>query len=290
KLAQSGFDVTFLARGEHLKELQSNGLIVRSIDGDFHVKELTATSNISDIGKSDLILLAVKSWQVSELREGLKNLIHSNSLIVPLQNGVSVYDELNEVIDSSHILGGVCKVVSKIEAPGIINHFGAKPLIIFGKYSNETSDYPFNPKVVFTQAGIDSIQSQNIELEIWKKFAFICVGGLMAVFRVVLGDLRSSEETRSLTLELLREIVSVGEKLGVVFEEGFVNTTMEFIDDLPYETTFSIARDIWENRPSELDSLNGAVVNLGKLHEVSTPLNDFIYNSLLPLELKLGNT
>ena len=88
KMAKAGFDVTFLARGEHLKMIMEKGLTVKSILGDFHVDKVKATDNIQNIGICDLIILAVKAWQINEISPELKTIVGENSTILPLQNGV----------------------------------------------------------------------------------------------------------------------------------------------------------------------------------------------------------
>lgn len=286
KLAQAGFDVTFLARGKHLSAIKEKGLTVKSILGDFHVAQAKATDKITEIGKVDLIILGVKAWQIKELSAELIPLLHAKSLILPLQNGVLATEELTEKIDASHVLGGVCRIISKIESPGVINHFAAQPSIIFGKINEPVSAQMLDVKSVFDTVGIDSKISDDIASEIWKKFAFICVGGLLAITGQTLGELRTLEETREMMIKLLAEIHLLSTKTGISIGTDYVEKTVAFIDALPMDSTFSLARDIWENRPSEIDYQNGSVVRLGERYAVETPLNKFVYHSILPKELK----
>ena len=82
------------------------------------------------------------------------------------------------------------------------------------------------------------------------------------------------------------EVLSVAKARKIVMEDDTVQKTMAFVDTLPENGTTSLHRDIIDGHPSELDYWNGAVVRLGKEVDVLTPLNSFIYNSLLPRELK----
>jgi 2-dehydropantoate 2-reductase len=86
--------------------------------------------------------------------------------------------------------------------------------------------------------------------------------------------------------EGMREIRAVAHGMMVVLREDIVATTMDFVDSLPPEGTVSMQRDIIAGRPSELEAWNGAVVRLGQQAGVATPLHDFLYRSLLPLELR----
>jgi 2-dehydropantoate 2-reductase len=286
KLVQAGFDVSFLARGKQLEAIRNHGIKIKSILGDFEVTDVKVTDNINDLGLSDLVILAVKAWQIKEVHHGLPQIIHSESLVLPLQNGVPAARELGDVIDEDQVLGGVCRIISKVESPGVINHFGATPTILFGAFSGKQSDHVKQVKSAFDQAGIKSNIPENIRLEIWKKFAFICVGGLMAVTRSTLGEIRELPETRDLLTELIREICQLAGVIGIVMGSDYLEHTLSYIDSLPPETTFSMAWDIWAGRPSELDYINGAVLQLGLKYLVDTPVNRFIYGTLKPMALR----
>ena len=279
-MLNAGFEVSFLARGKQLTSILENGIRVRSILGDFQTGPVNATNQIERLGVSDLIILAVKAWQIKEVRQDLLKIIHENSIILPLQNGVLAAEELAYSIDDKHIVGGVCRIISKIEAPGVINHFGATPSIVFGELSSERSNRLTEIKNVFTKSEIDSRLSENVRIDIWKKFGFICVGGLMAIARANLSEIRELPETRALMEALITEVTVLASHMRVDMGPDFRERTLSFIDSLPAETTFSMARDIWEDRASELEYLNGAVVSLAEKNNVKVPINRFIYSCL----------
>lgn len=286
KLAQAGNEVTFLARGEHLKVIQKNGLTVKSILGDFRVENIKATDKISNIEKPDLVIISVKAWQVKGIGEELKPILKSDTTIIPLQNGVLAADELSENIDRNHILGGLCRIISKIEAPGVINHFEVTPTIVFGELDKSKTERLARIQNVFNAAGIESRISDDIEADIWKKFISICVSGLLAVSNTTYGELRELKETRNLMVELINEVYILSKKIGVNIEEGFVDKTVSFIDTYPSDSTSSLTRDVWERKPSEIEYQNGTVVRLGEKYGVATPINRFVYSCILPSELK----
>ncbi len=286
KLAQAGNEVTLLARGEHLKAIQKNGLTVKSILGDFWVENIKATDKISNIEKPDLVIISVKAWQVKGIGEELKPILKSDTTIIPLQNGVLAADELMENIERKHILGGLCRIISKIEAPGVINHFGVIPTIVFGELDKSKTERLARIQNVFNAAGIESRISEDIEADIWKKFISICVSGLLAVSNTTYGELRELKETRNLMVELINEVYILSKKIGVNIEEGFVDKTVSFIDTYPSDSTSSLTRDVWERKPSEIEYQNGTVVRLGEKYGVATPINRFVYSCILPSELK----
>ncbi len=285
-LVRAGFDVTFLARGEHLKAILSKGLKVKSILGDFEVKDLKATDKITDIEHPDLLIIGVKAWQIKDIRDDLKKIIHADSLILPLQNGVLAVEELSEKIDQRNILGGLCRIISKIESPGVINHLGVTPTIVFGEINNYSTQRIIAVQEVFEKAGVDSKISEDIKADLWKKFIAICVSGLLAVTKTTYGELRGLKETRRLMINLITEVYLLSQKIGVKIESDFVEKTVSFIDTFPYDSTSSLTRDVWEGKPSEIDYQNGTVVQLGEKYGFDTPINSFIYNCILPNELK----
>lgn len=286
KIANAGFDVTFLARGQHLKALQQNGLTVKSILGDFNVNPVKVTDKIETIGKVDLVILGVKAWQVKEIAKDLLPLLHEDTAVLPLQNGVMAAEELQEVIDQRNVICGLCRIFAKIESPGIIDHFGVEPSIVFGEQDNVKSDRILKIKSLFDQSGITSTIADDIDAELWRKFIGICVSGLMAVTRSSYGILRELPQTRKLMNDLLVEVYQLSRKIGINVESEFPDKTMDFIDTFPSDSNASLTRDVWEGKPSELEYQNGTVVKLGERYGFDTPINRFIYDCILPMEVK----
>lgn len=286
KLALAGFDVTFLARGNQLKALRENGLTVKSINGDFHVKSVNATDKISDIGKCDLAILCLKAWQIKGIASDINSILKPDSIVLPLQNGVQTVDDLQPEINPKHIIGGLCRIISKIESPGTINHFGINPIIVFGELDNSITDRVNRVKELFDKAGINSKVSNDIQSELWKKFIGICVSGLLAVTKTNYGQLRELPETRAMMIELLNEIYHLSLKAGAKIEPDFVAKTVAAIDAFPNDTTSSLTRDVWEGKPSEIEYQNGTVVRLAQKYNIDVPINRFVYSCILPMERK----
>ena len=286
KIAKAGFDVTFLARGKQLEALQKNGLTIKSILGDFHVDSIQATDSISSIGKCDLIILCNKAWQLKEIANDLKSILKDDSVVLPLQNGVVAADELETVISKKNIIGGLCRIISKIESPGVINHFGITPIIIFGELNNSKSNRVERIKELFDKSGIDSKISDRITSELWKKFIGICVSGLLAVTKSTYGEIRELPETRRMMIDLMNEVYQLSQKMGIQIEPDFVDKSVLAIDKLPYETTSSLTRDVWEGKPSEIEYQNGTVVRLAERYNVDVPINRYVYSCILPMEKK----
>ncbi|MGD1996105.1 MAG: 2-dehydropantoate 2-reductase [Anaerolineae bacterium] len=287
RLAHAGEEVTLIARGAHLRAMRSQGLRVQSIEGDFVVRPVQATDDPAEVGPVDVVLVAVKAWQVSDAAEAMHPLVGPETFVVPLENGVEAPAQLAEVLGAKHVLGGLCRIISSIVEPGHIRHAGIEPYVAFGELDGRLSGRAEQLRRIFARAGVDAEIPADIKAAMWKKFLFIAsFSGVGAVTRAPVGILRSLPETRRLLERAMEEILAVAQACRIALPDEIVHQTMAFIDGLPPEGTASMQRDILEERPSELESQNGAVVRLGREAGVRTPLHAFIYQALLPLELK----
>jgi len=286
RLAQAGNNVTFIARGEHLKAIQEKGLVVRSIKGDFTVTNTEATDSIALAKPADLVLICVKAWQVKDVAKQLASTLKPDTIVLPLQNGVLAADELAEFIPKQHIVKGLCRIFSLIEAPGIINHVAVEPTIIFGEVDNTSTPRILQLSNAFTYAGITSKVAKDIDADLWKKFISICVSAQLALTRSTYGELRELPLARNMMISLIEEIYRLSQKIGINIEPDFPQKAMAFIDTFPHSTTSSLTRDVWEGKPSEIEYQNGTVVKLAEKFGIETPINRFLYECILPMELK----
>lgn len=287
RLAQAGHDVTFIARGKHLAAIKENGLRVESILGDFIVKPAQATDNPGQIGQVDTVLVAVKAWDVPSAAEAVKTMMGENTLVIPLENGVDAPEQLSTVLGREHVLGGLCRISAFIGAPGVIKHVGVPPYIAFSELDNKKSERVLQLVDIFANlTGVSAEIPDDIHKAMWEKFVFIAaVSGVGSVTRQSIGKFRTVPETRAMLKSALQEVVSVGRASGVVLDEntaGRILTTI--IDNAAEGTIASMQKDIMEGRRSELEAQNGTVVRMGHELGIPTPVNEFIYASLLPME------
>jgi len=286
KLAQAGNDVTFIARGKHLAAIKEKGLEVKSIDGDFTVFP-KVTDDITTISNPDLIILGVKSWQITDVAKTIKPIITNQTMVLPLQNGADNADKLLEILDRQNVLAGLCRIVSKVEDYGVINHFSFKPEIVFGEYDNTQTERIKKVKVIFDAAGFQNKISDDIHLDIWRKFLFIdMISGIAALTREVFGAWKEDEVIKKIMLNTANEIVQIANAKGINLSEKDIQKSILSFNKTQYNTTASMQRDIMQGKPSELENFNGYIEAQGKLLGINTPTNSFIYHSLLPQEKK----
>jgi 2-dehydropantoate 2-reductase len=287
RLSQAGEDVIFIARGDHLKAMLADGLQVDSINGDFVLQQVQATDDSSKIGKVDMVLVGVKTWQLAEAAQTMRPMIGPETFVLPLQNGIEAPTLISEILGSQHVLGGLCGLFCYVAGPGHIVHAGTDPFVKFGELDNHRSQRVEQLLETFTRAGINTEIPTDIQVALWMKFLFITVwSGIGAVTRSPVGIWRSLPETRQMAKQGLLEIIAVAKSRNILLPVEALQTAMSMYDGLAPQSTASLQRDIMDGRPSELEAQIGAVVRFGQESNVTTPQHTFIYQSLLPMELQ----
>jgi 2-dehydropantoate 2-reductase len=287
RLAQAEQDVVFLARGAHLRAIQEHGLQVESVDGDFAIRQVHATDDPARIGLVDLVLLAVKGWQVPQAIETMRPLVGSETCVVPFLNGVEAPEQLAATFGTRRVLGGLCGLFGSVVGPGRIRNVFPKPFVTIGELDHEPSERCDYLRQAFEHAGVQASIAADIHAALWEKLLFVGpFGGVGAVTRVPVGVLRRQVETRSLLEGTMREVFVLARARGVRIADEAVEKALALIDLSPEQATASMQRDIMAGRPSELESQLGVVVRLAHLAGVEVPLHTFLYACLLPQERK----
>jgi 2-dehydropantoate 2-reductase len=287
RLAAAGEDVVFVARGEHLAAIRAAGLKLESVMGDVLIHPAQASDSPADIGPVDVILLCVKTWQVTDAANALRPMLGPDTFVVPLQNGVETPELLSNLLGTPRVVGGLCGILSFVAGPGHIRHVGGATFIKFGELDNHPSERVERLRAAFVNAGVKVEVPADIHTALWEKFTFIVpVGGVGAMAGVPIGATRSDPETRALLERCIGEVVDVGRARGVSLGPDLVSRTMAAIDGILPDGTSSLQRDMSAGRRSELDSWVGAVVRLGREAGVPTPAHELIYTALLARELR----
>lgn len=287
RLAQAGEDVTFIARGDHLRAIQTSGLVVDTPDGDFKIYPAKATDDVNEVGPTDLVILGVKAWQVPEAARTIKPLVGSHTTVLPLQNGVEALSQLLAEFDPANVIGGLCRIVSFVVEPGHIRHAGFAASIIIGELDNSRTDRIAAIEDVFTRAGLNITIAADIQVALWTKFLFIAsFSGVGAIADAPAGVVRSDPQRRAQILSAMDEIYRLAHARGIKLPADSVDNVMKAVDNLPEDATSSMQRDIAAGKPSELESQNGAVVRMAHEAGVEVPTHELIYRTLKPLDEK----
>ncbi|WP_299214601.1 2-dehydropantoate 2-reductase [uncultured Dokdonia sp.] len=285
KLALTQHQVTLIARGEHLKAIQENGLTVQSITGDFTAHPHLATDDLSTIDVPDLVIFAVKSWQLQEAAKDILQYTDHDTLFLPLQNGADNTEKLNTVLPKSQVLSGLCRMISFIKSPGVISNPDIPPTFLFGEQDNSRTSRVETLLDIFKEAGLNANIPENIQVAVWQKFLFIttvsAIGGLT---RATIGVMRDNPYIKDLMLKTAQEVAAIAKAKKIPLPDDTIDKAFAAIARQAPDTTASTQRDLMEGKPSELENFNGYIVKEGKKLGVPTPVNKLIYELLLPQE------
>jgi 2-dehydropantoate 2-reductase len=285
-LAGAGQDVTFIARGEHLRAIRQNGLRVKSVNGNFTVFPAAATDHPSDIGIVDLVIFATKTYQTEEAVVQIRPIIGKDTVIVPLQNGVDAAERIGSMVGIRHVLAATTWIYSALEAPGIIGHYSEFSRIAVGEIDGSDTTRLHDVCETLKTSGAAIEPSHDIWEKIWTKFVFIsAISAVGCLTRAAIGEFRVVPETRVVLAAAIAETAAVAAAKGVELDPGIVDTTMAFIDSNAPDMKPSMQRDVEAGRVSELESMVGIIPRLGRLQHVPTPVMDFAYAMLKPGDL-----
>lgn len=286
RLLAGGEDVAFVARGETLRALATDGLRLTGASGDFHFAPVRAVGDPREVGTVDAVLVAVKSWQLPGVAATIAPLVGPATVVVPLLNGVEATAELAAALGAPPVAAGLCGIVAYLVAPGHVHHEGVAPFVRFGELDNRESPRLERLRAAFAAAGVRAEIPADIHAALWMKLLFIApVSSVGALVRAPAGAWRELEGARDLARRAMRDTVEVAAALGVALPADAVERTLLFLDALAPASTSSLQRDFEAGRRSELDAQVGAVVRLGAAAGVETPACRLLYDCLLPQEL-----
>lgn len=281
RLAKSGCDVGFVARGRQLEAIRSQGLRVQSPLGDITLSPVRASDNPADLGKADLVLFGVKLWDTAEAAQLIRPLVGDDTAVVSFQNGVMKDDILKEALGARHVIGGVAYIAATISEPGVIRHTGTMQKLVFGEYGGAVTPRIERLRDACVAAGIDVEVPPSIEQAIWEKFVFlVALSGTTTLARVPIGPIRSNERARAFFQDVMDEVVQVARAEGVPLAPDFAAQRIAFADQLPPTMTSSMHGDLDRGSRLEVEWLSGDVVRRGKRLGIATPCNRAIYDLL----------
>jgi 2-dehydropantoate 2-reductase len=282
RLASTGADVSFIARGAHLDALRSNGLRIVSPKGDAFVPTVKATDNPRDIGPVDVVLFTVKLYDADAALALLPPLIGPGTVVLPLQNGVDGIDILMRAVGREHTAGGTCYVSALISEPGVIRHT-AMDHLLFGELDGSRSARLERLLEACSRTNFQTTLSSDITVDIWTKFTRLSVlSGMTAVTRSPVGVIVNDPDLFEMLKAAVAEAVAVARAKGVAVRADMVDDTARAYQALPYATKASMLVDLENGRRLELPWLSGAVARIGREVGVATPIHSFIAAVLSP--------
>lgn len=281
KLAVSGEDVAFVARGAHGAALAAHGLTIESGVSPVANHPIRVTDDPATIGPVDLVMVCVKLWDIESAVEQMRPLVGPETLLISFQNGVHAGEALTEAFGAEHVAGGVCHIGAAISAPGVIQHTGTVARLTFGAFDGAEDPRLVAFAAACAKAGIDHGHTRNIRRAIWEKFVFLtAMSGTTALTRRPIGDIRADPDLRAFFRDAAAETAAVADAKGAGLDADQVDKIMGFVDNLPASMKASMLHDLERGARLELPWLSGTVVRMGSELGIPTPVHRAIWCAL----------
>ena len=249
-MAHAGQDVHFLLHSDY-EYVKQYGLQVDSCDGSFHLDDVHAYQHTEDMPSCDVVLVCLKSVNNGKLQSLLPPLLHSKTLVVLIQNGIGVEEDVQKMFPDVQLAAGLAFICSAKTEPGFVNHqcYGS---INLANYSCRDE--------ALMQAVVDEFRQANIETGLveyhearWKKAVWnMPFNGMTVALHTQTDLLLKNKATRQLIREQMMEVVSTAQHLGVKnLDESFVEKMIETTDAMtPYSPSMRLDYDF--HRPMEI--------------------------------------
>ena len=281
-LAKCGLDVTLLARGEHLRAIQKNGLQVIHPEGGYSV-EVKATDDPARVGPVDLILLSVKTYQNEQAIPMMKPLIGHASTVITLQNGVESSEEVAQSYGPERVIPGAAYLLCNIDSPGVVRQRARSARMAFGELNGDRSQRAIEFQNAFAKAGIEADLSEDIMRALWSKMLYNTpANSLACASRLTPKAFYEYAEGNALFEIAFREVASVATASGIPLGDIDVEGAMKLVSERPLDGKGSMQADLESGRPLELEAIVGSISRIGRKMGMATPLIDVLYALLLP--------
>lgn len=278
------YRITFVARGETFRIVGEKGLTLLSPEQsnpitrpDFLVQD------IEEITPPDLILICVKEYDLEDVCLKLKEIINENSVILPLMNGVDIYERVRKTIEKGVVLPACVYVASHIKEKGVVvEHRGQPGKIIFGRDPQKSERDAQWVYELLKKSGIDATYKEDAFSDIWTKFFFIASFGLVSArFDKSIGQVAEEPELRKRATEIMREIAEIAAKKGISLQPDLINLTFEKAVAIPYDTLTSLQLDVQSGKNrNELELFAGAILKYGKELNITVDKTAKIYEEI----------
>ncbi|WP_027456171.1 putative 2-dehydropantoate 2-reductase [Xylanibacter brevis] len=253
KLAYSGQDVHFLLHSDY-QFVREHGLRVQSCDGSFHLPHVNVYQRTADMPQVDVVIVGLKTTNNHLLAEMLPPLLHENTIVVLIQNGVGVEQDVEQTFPGIQLVAGLAFICSAKTEPGVVNHqcYGQ---INFGNYSCRDAQMFNNLVEEFCSAGIKAGVVDYTEAR-WRKAVWnMPFNGMTVALNTQTDCLLKNPSTRVLIRDLMMEVISVPKALGInAIGEDFVDKMIQMTDEMtPYSPSMKLDFDF--HRPMEIQYL-----------------------------------
>ena len=283
RLAQSGHDVAFITRGEHLRAIRKSGLTLRGPAGDTVISGVQATEDAAQVAPVDVVLFCVKLYDTESAARAITPLLAKGGVCITLQNGVDAHERIGAIAGNDRVMGGLAFVSSLIEAPGVIRYKSKAPTIKFGETDGRISERATRFRDACVAAGIPAEVVPDIRAALWHKFVGLAVNAsLTSLVRQPAGVCYHDDDILAHARMGFSEAAAIARALGVKLPEDIVEWQIRNHQNFPADMYASMYHDVARGRRLELESLSGYIVRKGRELGVPTPFHAMAYACLKP--------
>lgn len=280
--ASGQHEIIFIARGEHLKAIQQNGLQLFTKEGDYVAWPNVATDNPSVDGIFDLVFFCVKSYSLESSARSLKSNINKNTVVIPLLNGVDSAERLRAVLPEATIVAGSAYIITHIEKPGVILQEDGACKLTFGTDDPESKLKYFNILNILVRAKIDAILTDKISDALWMKYLLMCpLASLTSATGKTYGAIIEDPELQKRTRGMMQEVAAVAKARHIDLPENAVDKTMAIVARFGHNSKTSMQLDREKGNQTEIDTLTTFLCRAGRESGIPTPLHDDVLRQLV---------
>ncbi|MBC2580477.1 ketopantoate reductase family protein [Clostridium sp. DJ247] len=272
--------IKVIAGGERAKRYKEKGFLINGKQYDF-----TYAHPEEKCEPADLIIVAVKSNQLSEAIKDMKKHVGPNTIIMSLLNGITSEESIGKEFGMNKILYALCIAIDANRNGNNIR-FSSYGNITFGEKVNiEYSEKVKAVKELFDRANIPYNIPENMIRSLWWKFMInVGINQCSAVLRGRYGVFQSRDEAKNLMESAMWEVVRLSEKVGVDLNGKDIEQWYKVLNTMNPNSRTSMLEDIECGRKTEVDIFAGTVCELGKKYGVDTPVNNALFNIIKVIE------
>jgi len=288
-LGDAGNEVWAIDRRiDHIEAIRKNGLRLEGYSGDRTVK-INATTDTTEVGPCQLVIIATKAMHVSAAAESAKALLGPDTIVLPIQNGLGSSVKVADILGPERvILGVVGGFGASIKGPGHAHHNGME-LVRLGELNGPVSSRVEAVAEVWRAAGFSVKTFDDIDQLVWEKLVCnVCFSGTCAITEWTLEEVITDEDAWRVASGCATEAFNVAKAKGIHLDfDDPVEYVRNFGSKMPRSRP-SMLLDLLEGRPTEIDVINGAIPPEGEKCGVPTPYNIVVSSLVRAKEKQLG--
>lgn len=284
-LIAGGGDVAFVARGQRLDELRSGGIEIVGDGPAIRLPPVEAAENVRDLPPADVLIYAVKLYDLEEAARGTRHALSEGGLAIGLQNGVDAAAILSAVFPHRQVMAGPVYSAATLGEGGAVRHAGARNDLVIGNVEGVRHPHADALVALWGKAGVVASVSNDIRATLWTKFLALATNAaLTCLSRRSAGVIYHDPDLLALAERSIAEIAAVAAAEGVQLSPDAPATALALLRGFPPEVVASMRQDLDAGRRLELDGICGTIVRLGRKHGVPTPVHEVAYACLKPFK------